>query len=68
MTPEVFMSLRGDVMIAVRAKDEYNIRDLVHIKKIKSGMLPYHVDYDFNNDGVIDDTDLTLMRSKLLTQ
>lgn len=67
MTPEVLLSLTGDVMVAVRAKDEYDIRDLVRVKKIVAGLLLYHEDYDFNKDGVIDEADETWLRKFLLT-
>lgn len=66
MTPEVLLSLTGDVMVAVRAKDIYDVRDLVRVKQIAAGLLPYHEDYDFNKDGVVDEADVTWLRKFLL--
>lgn len=66
MTPEVLLSITGDVMVAVRAKDEYDIRDFVRVKKIVEGLLPYHEDYDFNKDGVVDEADETWLRRFLM--
>jgi len=66
MTPEVLLSLTGDVMVAVRAKDIYDVLDLVRVKKIASGLLPYHEDYDFNKDGVVDEADVTWLRKFIL--
>ncbi|MEE1046105.1 MAG: hypothetical protein U0M60_01640 [Clostridia bacterium] len=65
MTPETLLALTGDVIVAVRAKDKYDLRDLVTIARIAAGMEPYHEDYDLNKDGVIDDTDLSLMQGIL---
>lgn len=65
MTPETLLALTGDVIIAVRAKNQYDLRDLVRISKIIAGQLPYHEDWDLNKDGVIDETDLNLMNSIL---
>lgn len=65
MTPETLLALTGDVIIAVRAKDKYDLRDLVRIARISAGMEPYHEDWDLNKDGVIDETDLNLMNSIL---
>jgi len=66
MTPEQLLTLNGDVIVAVRAKDEYDIRDLVRIKKIIAGIEPYHEDYDLNKDGVIDENDVIILKRKLL--
>lgn len=66
MTPETLLTLTGDVLVCVRAADEYSVINLVHMKKIVAGMLPYDADYDLNNDGVVDDKDITILRKKLL--
>jgi hypothetical protein len=65
MTPETLLALTGDVIVAVRAKDKYDLRDLVKIAQIIAGQLPYHEDWDLNKDGVIDETDQTLMQNIL---
>lgn len=65
MTPETLLALTGDVVVAVRAKDKYDLRDLVTIARIAAGMEPYHEDYDLNKDGVVDDNDITLMQGIL---
>ena len=66
MTPESLLTMTGDVLICVRAKDKYDAGDLVRAKKIASGILPYHADYDFNNDGVVDDNDVKFLRNYIL--
>ena len=66
MSPETLLAMTGDVIVAVRAKDMYDIRDLVRMKKISAGMEPYHEDYDLNKDGVVDETDLSILRKILL--
>ena len=66
MSPETLLSLNGEVIVAVRAKDEYDIRDLVRIKKIIAGVAPFHEDYDLNKDGVVDETDELILRKFLL--
>lgn len=33
MSPETLLALTGEVIVAVRAKDIYDIRDLVRMKK-----------------------------------
>ena len=66
MTPESLLTMTGDVLICVRAKDKYDVLDLVRAKKIASGILPYHADYDFNNDGVVDDNDVNFLRRYIL--
>ena len=68
MTPETLLALTGDVIVAVKAKDKYNLKDLVQIAQIIAGMLPYHEDWDLNKDGVIDEADLSLMQEILLGQ
>lgn len=68
MTPESLLSLTGDVMIAVKAKDKYNVLDLIRLKRIITGELAYHEDYDFNKDGLIDETDVTLLKEILLNK
>lgn len=65
MTPETLLALTGDVIVAVRAKDKYDLRDLVRISRIIAGLEPYHEDFDLNKDGVIDETDRDLMNSIL---
>lgn len=65
MTPETLLALTGDVIVAVKAKNKYDLRDLTKIVQIISGKLPYHEDWDLNKDGVIDETDLNLMNSIL---
>lgn len=65
MTPETLLALTGDVIVAVRAKDKYDLRDLVRIARISAGMEPYHEDWDLNKDGVIDEKDITLMQNIL---
>lgn len=65
MSPETLLAMTGEVIVAVRAKDIYDVRDLVRIKKIASGLEPYHEDYDLNKDGVVDETDVTILRKIL---
>ena len=65
MTPETLLALTGDVVVAVRAKDKYDLRDLTRIVRIIAGLEPYHEDFDLNKDGVIDKTDQTLMQNIL---
>ena len=65
MTPETLLALTGDVIVSVRAKDKYDLRDLVRIARIAAGIEPYHEDYDLNKDGVIDEKDITLMQNIL---
>ena len=66
MSPECLLALSGEVIIAVRARDLYDVRDLVRAKKIVAGELPYNIDYDFNNDGIVDEADELILRKKLL--
>lgn len=66
MAPETLLALTGDVIVAVRARNYYNLNDLVIIARIAAGMEPYHEDWDLNKDGVIDKTDLTLMQNILI--
>lgn len=66
MTPESLLTMTGDVLVCVRAKDEYDAGHLVRMKKIAAGILPYHEDYDLNKDGVVDEQDLTALRKILL--
>ena len=66
MSPETLLALTGEVIVAVRAKDIYDVRDLVRMKKIASGIEPYNEDYDLNKDGVVDESDLTILRKILL--
>lgn len=66
MSPEILLSLSGEVLIAVRAKDEYDIRDFIRIKKIIVGDSDYNSDYDLNNDGVIDESDAIILKKHLL--
>ena len=66
MTPEVLLALTGDLIVAVKAKNKYDSRDLIKIAQMISGQLPYHEDWDLNKDGVIDETDLSLMQEILL--
>lgn len=66
MSPETLLAMTGEVIVAVRAKDIYDVRDLVRMKKISAGLEPYHEDYDLNKDGVVDETDLSILRKILL--
>lgn len=66
MSPETLLAMTGEVVVAVRAKDMYDVRDLVRMKKISAGMEPYHEDYDLNKDGVVDDADIAILRKILL--
>ena len=66
MSPETLLALTGEVIVAVRAKDIYDIRDLVRMKKIALGIEPYNEDYDLNKDGVVDESDLTILKKILL--
>ena len=66
MTPETLLALTGDVIVAVKARDKYDLRDLLKISRIIAGLEPYHVDWDLNKDGVIDEKDKNLMQNILL--
>ena len=66
MSPETLLAMTGEVIVAVRAKDIYDVRDLVRMKKISAGLEPYHEDYDLNKDGVVDETDLSILKKFLL--
>lgn len=66
MTPEALLTLTGDVLVCVRAADEWNILNLVRMKKMVAGIIPPEDDYDLNKDGVVDDADVLALRKILL--
>ena len=44
----------------------FDIRVLIHVKKIVAGILPFDSDYDFDGDGNVTDIDITIARFWLL--
>ena len=63
----------------VKQKDKHDIEQYVQIlrlvimspemplsERIAAGLLPYHEDYDFNKDGVVDEADVTWLRKFIL--
>lgn len=66
MTNETLLSLKGDIFVGVKSNVNIDVRTLVRIKKIIAGVAEFDAEYDLNDDGVIDEADLTLCRKMLL--
>lgn len=66
MTNETLLSLKGDIFVGVKSDIGIDARTLVRIKKIIAGVSEFDPEYDLNDDGVIDEADLTLCRKMLL--
>lgn len=58
----LLMSLKGNLIIGVKTTHEFNMVDLVRIKKaLVNGV--YDRAYDMNNDGVLTQEDYTILEN-----
>ena len=66
MNNESMLSIQGDMVVGVKAdSSSLSILDLVRLKKLVIAE-SYDPIYDFNDDGVLDDLDLAILRRTLL--
>lgn len=66
MTNETLLSLKGDIFIGVKSNLNIDATAIVKIKKIIAGDYEFDPEFDINEDGVIDEVDLNLVRDMLL--
>lgn len=66
MTTEEMLTLSGSRMLCVKGKKiEYDIRHLTMLRRMVTAG-EYDTEFDFNNDGVLDDIDVKLLRWDML--
>lgn len=67
MNNNCLFSLQGSFLIGVDAEkaSELTIKNLVRAKKAAAGIIEAPR-YDMNDDGVVDETDIDIIRRKLL--
>lgn len=65
MTAEALLSINTPALLFVTASTNFTIKDLVAAKKEAAGTTN-SLDYDINNDGIVDDADISFIRRKIL--
>ena len=66
MSPETLLAMTGEVIVAVRAKDIYDVRDLVRIKKITADEYEDIYSGDITGEGKTDSNDIVILKQLLL--
>lgn len=69
MSKNSLLSAQGSFLVGVDVDkaNELDVLDLVRAKKAAAGLIQAPI-YDMNADGVVDDTDISLIKQKLLNQ
>lgn len=54
------LALKGNLIVGIKTTKSYSMKDLVRLKKaITDGV--YDESYDMNSDGILDDTDVSIL-------
>lgn len=65
MTIEALLSINTPALLFVTANSNLTVNDLVAAKKEAAG-ITNTLNYDFNNNGVVDEEDLSFIRRRIL--
>jgi len=65
MTIEALLSINTPALLFVTANSNLTVNDLVRAKKEAAG-ITNTLNYDFDNNGVVDEEDLTFIRRRIL--
>lgn len=65
MTIEALLSINSPALLFVTANSNLTMKDLVAAKKEAAG-ITNTLNYDFNNNGVVDEEDLSFIRRRIL--